>query len=286
MDPRVMQQQMMQRAMMGQQQMMGQQPRMGYAGGGMGRRAFLKMMAGVAAFPFLGRGAKEVVKEAPTAIKAAETVIERGADGIPKYAFDLIEVVKAKGTKEIIEGFARNTPVQKKYTYKGVEVIEDGTGGTSVRKEHTGPAHWVDEAGEGQADEGITREVGFEIKEGGYEQIGNPQFDDAAKSVKLDDEYFEATVRPDSEGKLKDVEEGIDELDHLDLKKIADEAKTLPIRTKKAGGGPVDTQQLIQMYMEEGLSYEEAVQAAQAASNLDMNLLKRASGGLAHMLGE
>ena len=88
MDPRVMQQQMMQRAMMGQQQMMGQQPRMGYAGGGMGRRAFLKMMAGVAAFPFLGRGAKEVVKEAPTAIKAAETVIERGADGIPKYAFD------------------------------------------------------------------------------------------------------------------------------------------------------------------------------------------------------
>jgi hypothetical protein len=34
------------------------------------------------------------------------------------------------------------------------------------------------------------------------------------------------------------------------------------------------------------LSYEEAVQAAQAASNLDMNLLKRASGGLAHMLGE
>ena len=71
-----------------------------------------------------------------------------------------------------------------------------------------------------------------------------------------------------------------------ETKEIADEVKDLPIRTKKAGGGPVDVQQLIQMYMDEGLGYEEAMQAAQAASNLDMNLLKRASGGLAHMLGE
>ena len=88
------------------------------------------------------------------------------------------------------------------------------------------------------------------------------------------------------DGKMKDIDEFVDEMDHLDLKEIADEVTDLPIRTKKAGGGPVDTQQLIQMYMEEGLSYEEAMQAAQAASNLDMDLLKRASGGLAHMLGE
>ena len=195
--------------------------------------------------------------------------------------------MKAKGTKEIMEGLTKRNPPATKYEYKGVEVIEDGLGNTSVKKSQTKTGTWTDEATDDTlVDDYVDREIGFEIKEGGYEQIGNPQFDDAAKSVKLDDEYFEATVRPDSEGKLKDVDEGIDELDHLDLKKIADEAKTLPIRTKKAGGGPVDTQQLIQMYMEEGLSYEEAVQAAQAASNLDMNLLKIASGGLAHMLGE
>jgi len=62
--------------------------------------------------------------------------------------------------------------------------------------------------------------------------------------------------------------------------------RLFPFVLKKQEAGPVDTQQLIQMYMEEGLSYEEAMQAAQAASNLDMDLLKRASGGLAHMLGE
>ena len=170
-------------------------------------------------------------KAAKPAIKAtapAAEVVTRGADGIPSYAWDLINVVKAKGTKEIMEGVARGNPVQKKYTYKGVEVVEDGTGGTSVRKEVEGIGY--DEAGEGF--EGVNKEVGFEIREGGYEQIGNPQFDDAAKSVKLDDEYFEATVRPDAEGKMKDMEEFIDDADHLDLKEIADE-----IYIKKASGG-------------------------------------------------
>ena len=59
--------------------------------------------------------------------------------------------------------------------------------------------------------------------------------DDAGKVIKADDEYFEATVRPDSEGKMKDVLEGIDDADHLDLKRIADESLI-----KKAEGGRVD----------------------------------------------
>ena len=58
--------------------------------------------------------------------------------------------------------------------------------------------------------------------------------DDAGKVVRADDEYFEATVRPDDEGKMKDVIEGIDDADHLDLKAIADESLI-----KKAEGGRV-----------------------------------------------
>ena len=45
--------------------------------------------------------------------------------------------------------------------------------------------------------------------------------------TKIPDEYIEGTVRPDMDGKLKDVEEFIDDVDHLELKKIADERKTL-----------------------------------------------------------
>ena len=55
--------------------------------------------------------------------------------------------------------------------------------------------------------------------------------------IQTDDDYFEATVRPDSEGKMKDMEEFISVEDHLDLKKIADEAKDITI--KKASGGRI-----------------------------------------------
>ncbi len=46
------------------------------AGGGMTRRAFMKLMAGLAALPFIGKG---VQKAAPKVIKeVTETIIERG----------------------------------------------------------------------------------------------------------------------------------------------------------------------------------------------------------------
>ena len=65
--------------------------------------------------------------------------------------------------------------------------------------------------------------------------------------VKEGDEYVEYTAKPDMDGKLKDVEEYIDDMDHLDLKKIADEVGDVYYenvnitgklkRPKKASGG-------------------------------------------------
>ena len=49
-------------------------------------------------------------------------------------------------------------------------------------------------------------------------------------------------------------------------------------------GGPVDQEALIQMYIAEGLSYEEAVQAAQSAANLPWDTLKKAEGGRADFI--
>jgi hypothetical protein len=46
--------------------------------------------------------------------------------------------------------------------------------------------------------------------------------------------YFEGTVTPDMDGKMKDIVEEIDEIDHLDLKEIADEAKDLMIKKHPA----------------------------------------------------
>ena len=46
-----------------------------------------------------------------------------------------------------------------------------------------------------------------------------------------------------------------------------------------ANGGPVNLNQLIQMYMEEGMSHEDAVQAAEAAQNLPWDTFNKAEGG-------
>jgi hypothetical protein len=194
----------------------------------MSRRTFIGGILSALAYPFVrGFGKQATTKTAAPVVKE---VIERGADGIPSYAWDLINIVKAKGTKEIMEGVSKRFPPQKKYTYKGVEVTEDGLGTTSVRKQHEGIGY--DEAGEGF--EGINKEVGFEIRTGEDIVKQGGVGDDAGKVIKADDEYFEATVRPDSEGKMKDVLEGIDDADHLDLKRIADESLI-----KKAEGGRV-----------------------------------------------
>ena len=187
-------------------------------------------MASLGALPFVGKG---VQKAAPKAMKAAET-ITRNADGIPAYAFDLIEVVKAKGTKEIMEGFARKTPVQKKYTYKGVDVIEDGLGNTSVQKQQTKTGHWYDEATDDSfVDDYVDREVGFEIKQG--EIVKGKD----GKPIKAGDEYNESTAYmqgdPDGGMDVSDVVEKISDADHLELKKIANESLI-----KKASGGRVD----------------------------------------------
>ena len=230
--------------------------RQNFSKGGVSRRLFLKMMTGLASLPFIGRGAKEVVKEAPTAIKAAET-IARDAEGIPTYAFDLIEVVKAKGTKEIMEGIYKRSPPATKYNYKGVEVVEDGLGNTSVQKQQTKTGSWTDEATDDTlVDDYVDREIGFEIKKG--EDLVKDEGLETQKSIRGPDEYNESTAHmrgdPDGTMDVDIVEEIISDADHLELKKIADEI---------------------------GDVYYEDV-------NITGKLKrpKKASGGLAHMLGE
>jgi len=201
-----------------------------------GRRDFLKKLGaffgtGIAA----GTGILKLgSKTAPKAVAPAAEVITRGADGIPSYAWDLINVVKAKGTKEIMEGIYKRNPPQKKYTYKGVEVTEDGLGNTSVQKQQTKTGHWYDEATDDSVvDDYVDREIGFEIKQG--EIIKGKD----GKPLKAGDEYNESTAYmqgdPDGGMDVAELAEQIEIEDHLDLKAIADEIKDLPI--KKASGG-------------------------------------------------
>jgi hypothetical protein len=218
--------------------------RIGFGLGGMSRRAFMKMMAGITGGGVAaGTGLLKLGKAAKVVPKVTET-ITRGPDGMPSYIYDLIEVVKAKGTRDVIEGF-KKSDYSTVHSYKGVDVIEDPSGAVRIKKQHEGGGTYTTPEGVEDSFDGITREIHMEITPGEYIQKGSTVSDDAAKAVKAPDEYFEGTVRPDMDGKMKDIDEFVDEMDHLELQKIADEGSFLTqkrtrdkvTKIKKASGG-------------------------------------------------
>ena len=93
-------------------------------------------------------------------------------------------------------------------------------------------------------------------------------YDQALKRVSQD-----VLKRREAKKALKDVDQKI-ELQMFDPKG----------RKPNASGGPVDHDALVQMYIAEGLSYEEAIQAAQSAANLPWDTLKKAEGGRADFI--
>ena len=118
-----------------------------------------------------------------------------------------------------------------KHTYKGVEVTEEAGGNVRIKKEVEGGGQYTDEFGETDTWDGVVRELDIEITKGGY--VKNKQ----GKIVKEADQYFEGTVTPDMDGKMKDVVESIDEIDHLDLKKISEEVIDEYGKVRRASGG-------------------------------------------------
>jgi len=230
----LVQNQMQQNPWMGQnpnmKQGIGGMPRAQMAGGGMGRRAFMKLLAAMSAAPFVGKG---VQKAAPKMIKESAEVISKDIYGQPDYINDLIAVVKAKGTRESVPGM-KQSDLGTKHTYKGVEVTEDAGGNIRIKKEIEGGGQYTDEFGEIDTWDGTVRELDIEIHKGGS-SIKDEGLE-TQKMVPEPDAYFEGTVTPDMDGKMKDVVEYIDDVDHLDLKKIADEINEEVI-IKKASGG-------------------------------------------------
>ena len=187
------------------------------------RRGFLQWLAGITGATVaagtglikLGKGAKTV------APKVTEEVVKRGVDGMPTYIDNLINVVQSKGIKKLVDSNINKMP-DTVHTYKGVQVTQDAAGNTQIKKGKETFVSGSDEPG--------YREVEMEINRGG---VGvKDEGLETQKTFQEPDEYFEGTVRPDMDGKMKDVDFHIDDADHLELKKIADEDLI-----KKAEGG-------------------------------------------------
>jgi hypothetical protein len=183
--------------------------RIGFSVGGIDkvRRAFLKLLgagAGATAATKTGLfGLLKGKKEAKIATKAAEQVVKRNEP--PAYVFDLVKIIRAKG-KDITKS-AQTIERETVKTYKGVDLYETPDG-FRIRAEGKS-------AQEGGKEIDLMYSQMDEIKDEGLE---------TQKSFTVTD-YEEATVRPDAEGKMKDVDFYVDEADHKELKKIVDEEK-------------------------------------------------------------
>ena len=193
-------------------------------GGGMSRRQFMKIMGGIASLPFIGKffkGAKPVAKIAEVATKTP--VVKP-----PEYFFDLAAKIKILGKESISAPRERMIEVN----YKNYSLQEDlVTGDMTIVKRKGDP------------------EFGYEEE---VMALRKGQADEMTKGKTPPDEYEELTIRPDPEGKMKDVEDGIE----------PDSVKEIMEEVGKGGG------------------------------NLDQTTLEEiargrlASGGVAMMLGE
>ncbi len=169
-----------------------------------GRRKFMKIMGGLAALPIIGKFFKAGKVAAPAVEAARETVSQA-----PSYFFDLVNKIKMLGKPGVSIG-----PRQKTTNYKNYELIEDTTTGdiTVVKQK-------------GDPDFAYEEEV-MSLRKG--------QADEMTQGRTPPDEYEELTVRPDMDGKMKDVEDGIEP---ESIQEIVEEVTGEAPSIKKAGGG-------------------------------------------------
>jgi hypothetical protein len=190
---------------------------------GMDRRTFLKIMGGLASIPILGKFFKGAKIAAPAVEAARETITKA-----PSYFFDLAAKIKILGKESSTARRERMVEVN----YKNYTLEEDlVTGDMTIIKRKGDPEFAYEE------------EI-MSLRKG--------QADETTKGKTPPDEYDEFTARPDGDGKMKDVEDGIEP---ESIQEIVEEVGQ--------GGGNLDQRTL-----------EEIARG------------KLASGGVAMMLGE
>ena len=169
------------------------------------RRRFMKILGGLASIPVVGRFIKPVTEVAP--------VVSEGIKTVPSYFFKLVNKIKTLG--DDAPGLT-TTEREMGKTYKDYELVEDiSSGDIVVKKNKQGSAMMGDEMVEGTMSEEV--------------MIYKPKKKTADGN--LPEDYEELTARPSSpEGKMEDVEDGLDSLDDI-LEEVGEK------RAKQAGGG-------------------------------------------------
>jgi len=151
------------------------------------KRKFMKIMGGLASLPLLGRFI-DIGTQAP---KVAE-VVKRTAEGVPAFLTDLIAKVKLKAAEKGTKYFTGNRADEFADVYQADNYVVTEQGNKTIIRE-------VDQDGD------------MLYKENQIEIEVDPETGGVT--------YNEASARPDAEGKLKDVEEYIEDDDLENMRK-------------------------------------------------------------------
>ena len=151
------------------------------------KRKFMKIMGGLASIPILGRFI-DIGTQAP---KVAE-VVKRTAEGVPAFLTDLIAKVKLKATEKGTKYFTGNRSDEFADVY--------------------------------QADNFVVTEKGNKTTIREVDDPDRPGYRENQIEIEVDPEtggvtYNEASARPDMDGKLKDVDEYIEDDDLENMRK-------------------------------------------------------------------
>ena len=184
----------------------------------MGKRAFLKFMgagaAGIAGLKtgLFGLGKKEVAKEV---VKEAAT-----SGGVPPYFFKLVNKIKTLGDN--VTETAATADRQSVKQYKDYTLTEDvSTGSIEILKKERG---------------GFREDVYMSYK------VDDVPLRGKKKSTKTE-EYEEYTARPDQDGKMRDIEQGVPDSVVMEVEagsgNVPESFYTGPNAIKKAEGGRI-----------------------------------------------
>jgi hypothetical protein len=156
------------------------------------KRKFLKIMGALSTIPILGKYiglAKPVAKSAPAVVEAAK--------GVPPYFYKLVDKIKNLGedaTKQL-KGYEREQVTSYRTADADYELYEDlDTGSMQIKIRKGDP-----DGSTGYKEQELTLTRG--------------QSDESAGVVP--DDYDEYTVRPDSDGKMRDIDEGLEDIEDL-----------------------------------------------------------------------
>jgi len=177
---------------------------------GISRRDFMKVAGAggaVAIAKLLGIG-----DDLATVTKVAEKAVPKGPI-VPPYFFTLVDKIKRLGTDNT-KGLA-TVDREVVYVYKDYELYEDLSTG-NIR---------------------ITRKIGDETGYKEEEMVYTKGIGDESTQGTPSDEYDEFTVRADPDGKMKNIDNGLEELDDL-IDEIG--AENITIKDLEAMGYEID----------------------------------------------